>query len=105
MSIDAKYSLFFNIQWIAKPFTNSVLDLSFNNIKRMHGFETLVNLKELYFANNKLRQITEGMKNLTCLEYLELGFNRIRQIKNLECTISLQSLWLGKNKITEIEVA
>lgn len=70
----------------------------------MNGYSTLVNLKELYFANNKVRQITEGMKNLTQLEYLELGFNRIRQIKNLEFTTTLQHLWLGKNKITTIEV-
>lgn len=70
----------------------------------MNGYSTLVNLKELYFANNKIRQITEGMRNLTRLEYLELGFNRIRKIKNLEYTTNLQHLWLGKNKITTIEV-
>lgn len=81
-----------------------MLDVSFNKIKRMNGYSTLVNLKELYFANNKIRQITEGMRNLTRLEYLELGFNRIRKIKNLEYTTNLQHLWLGKNKITTIEV-
>ena len=70
----------------------------------MNGYSTLVNLKELYFANNKLRQITEGMKNLSSLVTLELGFNRIRAIKNLECTTTLQNLWLGKNKIEVIEV-
>lgn len=70
----------------------------------MEGFSTLVNLRNLHFANNKIRKITEGISCLTALESLELGFNRVRNIDNLSPNKSLKHLWLGKNKIEEIKV-
>ncbi|KAG4305410.1 hypothetical protein PORY_000966 [Pneumocystis oryctolagi] len=78
------------------------LDLSFNRIKRIQHLERCKKLKNLYFVQNKISQIT-GLDALECLVSLELGANRIRTIENLEKLVHLQELWLGKNKITELK--
>eukprot|EP01102_Stenamoeba_stenopodia_P011588 TRINITY_DN3578_c0_g1_i3.p1 TRINITY_DN3578_c0_g1~~TRINITY_DN3578_c0_g1_i3.p1 ORF type:complete len:239 (+),score=43.16 TRINITY_DN3578_c0_g1_i3:162-878(+) len=86
----------------------TTLDVSFNHIKRLGEVEDtqelakLINLKELAFANNKIKQIQPPFPSLSSLTSLELGANRLREIKGLEALVHLRSLWLGKNKITKI---
>jgi len=83
-----------------------VLDLSFNEIREIpHGQLThahLPGLHELYFVNNKIRQI-QNIEELITLHTLELGSNRIRVIENLGSLTALEALWLGKNKITVLQ--
>ncbi|KPA73368.1 Protein phosphatase type 1 regulator-like protein [Leptomonas pyrrhocoris] len=82
------------------------LDLSYNQIRKIRGFESLgPTLKELYLVENKIKAV-EGLDTLVNLELLELGGNRIREIgSGLSNLTSLQKLWLGKNKITRIGTA
>ena len=56
-----------------------VLDLSFNNIKKIENIGSLICLEKLYLSNNKIEKI-EGLENLNRLKVLELGSNRIRKI-------------------------
>ncbi|RLV95732.1 Protein phosphatase 1 regulatory subunit SDS22 [Spathaspora sp. JA1] len=78
------------------------LDFSFNLIKNIKNIETLVDLENLYFVQNKIKQIT-NIEKLTKLKNLELGGNKIEKIENLDTNINIQQLWLGKNKIYKFE--
>jgi len=78
----------------------SMLDLSLNEIRSIHGFEGAFSLQELYLVQNKISKI-EGLQDLVNLRLLELGSNRIRVIENISHLIHLESLWLGRNKIVE----
>mmetsp|Transcript_23411 Transcript_23411/g.57578 ORF Transcript_23411/g.57578 Transcript_23411/m.57578 type:complete len:424 (+) Transcript_23411:251-1522(+) len=81
-----------------------VLDMSYNAIRDMSPVAICVNLKELYLANNKLKEI-KGLKNLKQLKKLDLGANRIRVMAEEELSglENLEELWIGKNKIEKIE--
>ena len=78
----------------------NILDLSFNKIKEINKLPS--NLKQVYFAVNKIENI-KNLNDLNQLEILELGGNKIRIIEGLDDLKSLLSLWLGKNKITIME--
>jgi len=78
------------------------LDLSFNQITKFKGLETLTNLRELYLASNLITEIN-GLETLTKLEMLNLSFNQITEIKGLETLANLQYLNLYNNRITEIK--
>ena len=54
-----------------------MLDLSFNRIKKIEGFDMLTKLKKLFLVSNKITKI-ENLSHLKDLEMLELGDNRIR---------------------------
>src|SRR5690348_8274512 len=85
-------------------FLLSNLDLSFNMIPRMEDFGTLVNLRDLWFANNLIRKIKPLLNGCSSLRTLELGANRIKTIENLEgLANTLENLWLGKNRISTIQ--
>lgn len=91
-------------QQVTAAFPNLVkLDLSYNQIKKIVGLDSLgPTLKELYLVENKIKEIT-GLDKLVHLELLELGGNRIRSIGNgLSQLVSLKQLWLGKNKISSL---
>ena len=83
----------------------SILDMSFNRIKKVQALDQLVNLRKLYLANNRLSEIPEdAFKSLRCLEVIDLGANRIRKMGSyLNVLENLKELWLGKNKIEKIE--
>ena len=84
------------------------LDLSWNNIKKVEGLETLVELEDLilgdgdYLMGNEISKI-EGLDTLTKLKYLDLSFNHIKRIEGLEHLENLEDLYLTHNQITEIE--
>ncbi|KAA0189271.1 Protein phosphatase 1 regulatory subunit 7 [Fasciolopsis buskii] len=80
----------------------TVLDLSFNRIKRVENLDKLTKLKKLFFVNNRLSKI-ENLDALVELEMLELGSNKIRKIENIAHLVNLAQLYLGKNKIPAIE--
>ncbi|CAJ0937353.1 unnamed protein product [Ranitomeya imitator] len=81
---------------------SGILDLSFNLLKRIEGFDSLSQLRRLYLVNNKISRI-ENLGSMTQLRLLELGSNRIREIENLDMLRDLDSLFLGKNKITKLQ--
>lgn len=78
------------------------LDLSFNKIRNIKNIEDLVNLKNLYFVQNKISEIV-NLEKFDKLVNLELGGNRISKIENLDTLVSLEQIWLGKNKISRLE--
>jgi protein phosphatase 1 regulatory subunit 7 len=81
------------------------LDISFNQLRHCVIGLDLPELEELYYVNNKIKQIdADAVDKLPSLQILELGSNRIREIENLEKLVTLKQLWLGTNKITEIKV-
>eukprot|EP00835_Amoeboradix_gromovi_P003821 NODE_268_length_12243_cov_0.338109.p3 type:complete len:304 gc:universal NODE_268_length_12243_cov_0.338109:1144-2055(+) len=79
------------------------LDLSYNLIKEFDpdAFELLVNLEQVFFISNDLKDIP-NLSKCTTLRNLELGSNKIRDIKNLEHLTELEELWLGKNRIRRL---
>lgn len=83
------------------------LDLSYNQIKRVTGLESLGDtLEELYLVENCIKAI-EGLSALRKLKVLELGGNQIRAVEpnSLQGLASLEQLWLGKNKIATLGAA
>ncbi|KAH3672401.1 hypothetical protein WICMUC_004237 [Wickerhamomyces mucosus] len=76
------------------------LDLSFNLIKNIKNIENLINLKNLYFIENKISEIT-NISHFENLQVLELGGNRLKKIDNLP--LNLRELWIGKNRISKLE--
>lgn len=88
------------LEHFGSPLVN--LDLSFNNIRHIKHLEGLVGLKDLYLCQNDLSRI-QGVETLVNLRNLELGANRIREIKGLEKLVNLEELWLARNKITKIQ--
>jgi protein phosphatase 1 regulatory subunit 7 len=109
----AGHPLFEDPRWKAKypdvtdlTFSNlRVLDLSYNQIKHIHGLEALGGtLEELYLVENKIKAI-ENISHLKKLRLLELGGNQIRAITNkcLQGLSDLEQLWVGKNKIATLE--
>jgi len=59
------------------PFVIRILDLCFNQIRKIEGLESLTKLKKLYFVQNKI-SVIENVGHLTELRMLEFGSNRIR---------------------------
>lgn len=57
-------------------------DLSFNNIKRIEGIETLTKLTDLSLYNNAITTI-EGLDNCKSLQCLSLGNNEIRSTESV----------------------
>lgn len=78
------------------------LDLSFNNIRHIRHLEGLTGLEQIFLCQNDISRI-EGLDTLVNLTNLELGANRIKEIENLEKLQSLEMLWLAKNRITKLE--
>lgn len=58
----------------------SSLDLSFNNIRHLPSLSSLIAVKILYFVQNKITKIDQGVLDWCAdtLTSLELGGNRIR---------------------------
>jgi len=79
------------------------LDFSFNSIRRIENLEHCVHLRKLFFVNNKIKKIGDGLRGLSSLTMLELGSNRIRVIDGLDTLTNLTELWLGKNKIRALQ--
>lgn len=52
------------------------LDLSFNQISKIQGLETLVNLTDLSLFDNQIAEL-EGLDTLTALHCLSLGARRM----------------------------
>jgi protein phosphatase 1 regulatory subunit 7 len=60
----------------------SVLDISFNNIKRIENIAHLTQLRKLFLLSNKI-QIIENLQ-FPHLTLLELGANKISKVENLD---------------------
>lgn len=90
-----------------QPFSNLCnvedLDLSFNELRFIRGFQGLTKLRHLYLIQNKITQIPQDVNVIgQHLEILELGSNRIRVIENLNNFPCLEQLFLGRNKVAAI---
>ena len=57
-------------------FSCSILDVSFNKIKKLENLNSLVNLVKLFVIHNKISTMT-NFSHLNKLTMLELGDNRI----------------------------
>lgn len=81
-----------------------VLDLSFNEVRRIENVGHLSHLRELYLVSNRIKKIA-GLEGLSKLRLLELGSNSLRAIDGpaLQAVPNLEELWLGRNKIARIE--
>ena len=78
------------------------LDLSSNQISRIEGLESLVNLSKLDFSSNQISKI-EGLEKLVNLSTLLLYYNQISKIEGLEKIVNLSALYLPSNQISKIE--
>lgn len=81
-----------------------ILDLSFNNIKRIENLDNQKKLKKLFLLSNKIKKVIPPpiqIENLDLpdLEMLELGSNKIQAIENLDRLPRVSELFLGKNRI------
>lgn len=68
-------------------------------IRRIHGIEYLVNLRELYLDVNEIEDI-KPLKNLVYLEKLGLSNNKIKNIEPLQ-GMKLKYLGLSNNNISD----
>ncbi|ODV64375.1 leucine-rich repeat domain-containing protein [Ascoidea rubescens DSM 1968] len=93
------------IQSIDSPFKKlrnlKNLDLSYNKIKQITGFDNNNNLINLNLQNNFINHL-DNLKNLTKLTRLNLMKNHLTCLNPLNCLINLQELNLQKNKISDI---
>ena len=78
------------------------LRISKNQIKKIEGLSTLINLESLELENNQIKKM-KGLSTLTKLKVLYLENNQIKKIKGLRTLTSLTSLQIQNNKITNIE--
>lgn len=62
--------------------TNNHADLSFNNITKIEGLDTLVNLTDLSLYNNRISQL-ENMDKLVNLQVFSIGNNQIADLESL----------------------
>lgn len=81
------------------------LYLGNNRIKRLRGFDSLINLEKLWLDENRIESISEGggsaaLNNLIKLKELNLASNRIEAIgMSLDGLLSLEDLNVSNNKI------
>lgn len=69
-----------------------ILDLSFNNITSLEGFDCVPNLKYLEYLNlenNSISELPSGMKELTNLRNLYISYNSINSTKFLPSSITV----------------
>ncbi|XP_021103662.1 leucine-rich repeat-containing protein 9 isoform X2 [Heterocephalus glaber] len=72
------------------------------DIKEISGFETCLQLKELWIAECFIEKIG-GLQECRNLKKLYLYYNKISKIENLEKLTQLEVLWLNHNTIKNIE--
>lgn len=69
------------------------IDFSDNDIRKFDGFPLLKRLKTLFFNNNRIVRIAEGLENcIPNLETLMLTGNMIQELSDLEPLVSLKHL-------------
>lgn len=79
------------------------LFLHHNEITRVDGLNSLVNLKELVLDGNRIKYIDPGsFVGLTRLQELRMEENGLRSLANLHPLVALNSLQLGMNRITDV---
>lgn len=80
------------------------IDFSDNDIRKFDGFPLLKRLKTLFFNNNRIVRIAEGLENcIPSLETLMLTGNMIQELSDLEPLVpltNLQSLCLLQNPVS-----
>lgn len=72
-----------------------------NKIRKIEGLDSLYKLKELYIYKNQISKI-EGLNSLGRLEVLWIFNNKIKKIEGLERLKNLRVLWIGQNPIERI---
>nr|CAD7577730.1 unnamed protein product [Timema californicum] len=77
------------------------LDLYDNQLERISGLDTLINLRVLLIGKNRIRRI-EGLSVLSKLEVLDLHGNQIYQVGGLSTLGELKVLNLAGNQIRVI---
>lgn len=73
-----------------------------NQILKIENLDTLVDLEELYLAENKIEKI-ENLERLKKLRTLDLSFNYIQEVENLHENELLEELWLSHNKMADFK--
>ena len=71
-----------------------------NEISKVEGLESLVDLMELVLDRNKIKQIGEySFVSQRRLQELHVEENRLRSLANLQCLEALKRLYAGNNRI------
>ncbi|XP_014209467.1 probable U2 small nuclear ribonucleoprotein A' isoform X2 [Copidosoma floridanum] len=69
------------------------IDFSDNDVRKLDGFPLLKRIKTLFFNNNRIIRIAEGLENcIPNLETLVLTGNMIQELGDLEPLVNLQKL-------------
>ena len=84
------------------PFSLTTLSLDSNQVSKIEGLDSLINLKELSLDGNQVSKI-EGLDGLISLSVLYLGSNQISKIEGLDRLSSLSALFIKNNHISRIE--
>ena len=79
------------------------LFLQGNDIMRIEGIETLVELRELVLDKNKIKYIGEKsfLGQVKHLSELHMEENRLRDLINVECLKSLHKIFASNNRIND----
>jgi protein phosphatase 1 regulatory subunit 7 len=78
------------------------LDVSFNGIKVMEGFEGLTSLTRLYLVSNRFRVI-QNLNPLVNLEVLDIGDNKIKTFDGIQDVSQIKELYLASNKVKGLD--
>lgn len=80
------------------PVTLVTLDLSFNQLSSLNGFDVLKNLKHLNLSNNNISSAV-GLTNLESLVSADFSYNLIRVIEGLERQKKLEVANFSHNQL------
>ena len=88
------------------PNPNQVLHLQGNELVRVDGLGSLLQLRELVLDRNKIRQLEpHALRGLANLRELRLEENGLRSLDGLAPLPKLQTLCLGNNRILDLSLS
>lgn len=96
--------------WALSKMTNlGLLDLAYNNIKKVHPFGTEVTLSSLYLNNNQIEEIPANLCGFTDdVETLTFAHNKLKKIPNIFDASSVRvmgSVDFSYNDITGVDTS
>lgn len=100
--LDLSYNEINKVNGIESLFKLRYLDLSHNKIENAQDIGVLIELRHLDLGFNNINEF-DDLKKLKKLEYLNLMNNSLKGIKNIDCFQSIETLNLSKNQISGIK--
>ena len=79
-----------------------ILSIQSNRISEIEGLESLLNLEELYIADNHLTTLS-GLEENRGIRILDISRNQIQELKYLRHLSHLEEFWASSNQFSSFE--